>query len=990
MSYTKRPGWVLSLFLLVPGWGAGRSAQAQSIQDMHLFANQSGWLLADARLFWTDTLGVQWTEITPPAADGSTIAGVSFDEAGNGWVFSAPADQKTVIVARTADRGAHWSDSTIASPFDNAHPFGGRAYASFANAQQGWVIFRLQSSSAFRPGLLFHTEDGGAHWSELPQPPVGGDLVFTDALHGWMGPGPEGDELYRTSDGGQSWQRVELPAPAGNPRGEASRIGLPKFQNLSEGLLLRTYIGDKGATVVRYETRDAGVSWRPATAIVQNTAGALAVVAADGTVASRIRAQIDGSRVRLPLSHAPAGPMLPQRATFATESAGWVLFAGGSCEAGTGVCTHSEALLGTQDGGQTFFTLGAPPGIALETTKTIVPPKGRSAVGLPRENARPRAQPESSFTVAGAMGFDTCVLMTTSQMQTWYAASPYRVVGAYIGGDSFACPSSLANFTAGWTATVLGMGWEIIPIWVGPQAPGGNYTHLISTDPATANSEGVTEADSAVAAMLACGMNQGSPIVYDMEAYSYNNATDVAATQSFLEGWTTELHAKGYFSAVYSSYPEFNNWLPSLISPATDDIWFAYFFNSGVPCGATCQTVYPAETSSFTLPSNVWTNHHRMRQTSSGFESTYGTLTYNIDEDWIDAAMVVATPNMLTVTKSGTGTGTIASAQIGSTGSADVSLDTQIACGSTCSANFAATDIVTLEATPDAGSAFDGWSGCDTVSSDQCTVTVSSSRTVAATFTANAPAAATPAFSPAAGTYGSAQMVSIGDATPGATIYYTTNGTTPTTASTPYTAPIQVSSSETIEAIAIANGYAASAVASAAYIITPPGFSATVSAPALTIKQGQSGVETLTVTPQGAYTGTLSFSCSGLPGDASCSFNPPTLTATGNDATLTATLTIATTMTSAGLVRHRAPFELVLLLPFGLLPFTARRKRARGWFLLIVFALCGLSLTALAGCGGGGAPASGGSSTIYAGTVNLVITSSSGQTKVPIQLTITQ
>ena len=985
MSYTKRLGCILFLFLLVPGWGTGQQAQAQTIQDMHLFANQSGWLLADARLFWTDTLGVQWTEITPPAADGLVVAGVSFDEAGNGWVFSVSADQKTVVVARTADKGAHWSDGMIASPFDDAHPFGGRAYASFTNAQQGWVIFRLQSSSAFRPGLLFHTADGGAHWSELPQPPVGGDLVFTDALHGWMGPGPEGDELYRTSDGGQSWRRVELPAPAGNLRGAASRIGLPKFQNFSEGLLLRTYIGDKGATVVRYETRDAGVSWRPATAIVQNTADAMAVLAADGTVASRIRAQIDGSRVRLPLSIAPASPMLPQRATFATESAGWVLFAGGSCEAG--VCTHSEALLGTQDGGQTFFTLGVPPGIALETTKTIVPPKGRSGVSLPQENARPRARPESSLTVAGTMGFDTCVLMTTAQMQTWYTASPYRVVGAYIGGDSFACPSSLANFTAGWTATVLGMGWEMIPIWVGPQAPGGNYANLISTDPATANSEGVTEADSAVAAMVARGMNQGSPIVYDMEAYSYDNSTDVTATQSFLEGWTTELHAKGYFSAVYSSHPEFNNWLPGLISPATDDIWFAYFFNSGVPCGAICQTVYPAETSSFTLPSNVWTNHHRMRQTSSGFESTYGTLTYNIDEDWIDAAMVVATPNMLTVTKSGTGTGTVASTQIGSTGSADVSLDTQIACGSSCSANFAATDVVTLEATPDAGSSFTGWSGCDTVSSDQCTVTVSSSRSVTASFTVDA---ATPAFSPAAGTYGSAQTVTIGDATPGATIYYTTNGTTPTTASTPYTAPIQVSSSETIEAVATASGYAASAVAIAAYTFVPPGFSASVSVPSLTIKQGQSGAETLTITTQGSYTGKLSFACSGMPGDASCSFNPATLTATGNDATLTTALTIATTMTSAQLVRHRVSFELALLLPFGLLPFTARRRRVRAWFLLVVFALCGLGLTTLVGCGGGSGPGSGGSTTIYAGTVNLAITSSSGQTEVPIQLTITQ
>ena len=40
---------------------------------------------------------------------------------------------------------------------------------------------------------------------------------------------------------------------------------------------------------------------------------------------------------------------------------------------------------------------------------------------------------------------------------------------------------------------------------------------------------------------------------------------------------------------------------------------------------------------------------------------------------------------------------------------------------------------------------------------------------------------ATPAISPAAGSYGSPLTVTISDTTPGATIYYTTNGTTPTT-----------------------------------------------------------------------------------------------------------------------------------------------------------------------------------------------------------------
>jgi len=82
--------------------------------------------------------------------------------------------------------------------------------------------------------------------------------------------------------------------------------------------------------------------------------------------------------------------------------------------------------------------------------------------------------------------------------------------------------------------------------------------------------------------------------------------------------------------------------------------------------------------------------------------------------------------------------------------------------------------------------------------------------------------AATPTFGLAAGTYVGAQSVSISDTTPGATIYYTTNGGTPNTGSAVYGGPLTVSYPENISAIAVAPGYTESAVANAIYNVTLP------------------------------------------------------------------------------------------------------------------------------------------------------------------------
>jgi len=81
------------------------------------------------------------------------------------------------------------------------------------------------------------------------------------------------------------------------------------------------------------------------------------------------------------------------------------------------------------------------------------------------------------------------------------------------------------------------------------------------------------------------------------------------------------------------------------------------------------------------------------------------------------------------------------------------------------------------------------------------------------------PPPAAPAFSPAPGSYSSAQSVTISDTTTGASIFYTTDGSTPTTSSTLYTSPVSITATTTLQAIANA-GSASSSVTSGTYTIT--------------------------------------------------------------------------------------------------------------------------------------------------------------------------
>lgn len=81
------------------------------------------------------------------------------------------------------------------------------------------------------------------------------------------------------------------------------------------------------------------------------------------------------------------------------------------------------------------------------------------------------------------------------------------------------------------------------------------------------------------------------------------------------------------------------------------------------------------------------------------------------------------------------------------------------------------------------------------------------SSTKSVTVATNPVKVAQPVCSPATGSYAGSVSVALSTSTPGATIYYTTNGTTPTTGSTVYSAPIALTTTTTIKVLATAGGF---------------------------------------------------------------------------------------------------------------------------------------------------------------------------------------
>lgn len=180
-----------------------------------------------------------------------------------GWA----AGSSTNRILRTTDGGSHWNDVT---------PGGTRAgdwITFFLDANTAWLASSLQPGSGSNDYSVkvYRTSDGGHSWQGMGT--VAADrgwpesLDFVDGRHGWLyvnlgfAAGSQGVAFYGTADGGTTWTKLSEADSSGGPGHLPLQCdkGEPVFLNSSTGWIPGTC--GAGGGPFFFGTTDGGRTW---------------------------------------------------------------------------------------------------------------------------------------------------------------------------------------------------------------------------------------------------------------------------------------------------------------------------------------------------------------------------------------------------------------------------------------------------------------------------------------------------------------------------------------------------------------------------------------------------------------------------------------------------------------------------------------------------------------------------------------------------------
>jgi photosystem II stability/assembly factor-like uncharacterized protein len=247
-------------------WAAQASSTTEDLSGVHFVDATDGWAVGDQGVIvHTTDGGATWTAQT--SGTSYDLTGLTFTDAQNGWAtgqtFTEYDNYSSGVILHTTDGGQDWT-TQYASTLDVSTASDGTAFSAvaFADAQHGWAVGETQGSdSSWNDTVIMHTTDGGATWTQQLDfsPPLASNIddatlssiACTDAEHAVaVGYDENRAEIWRTTNGGQTWTRVGRKLwPLYSPVNLSDVV----FADATHGWA----VGD--GTVIK--TSDGGVAW---------------------------------------------------------------------------------------------------------------------------------------------------------------------------------------------------------------------------------------------------------------------------------------------------------------------------------------------------------------------------------------------------------------------------------------------------------------------------------------------------------------------------------------------------------------------------------------------------------------------------------------------------------------------------------------------------------------------------------------------------------
>ena len=202
-----------------------------------------------SRVFVT-TNGKAWRNATPREISPPTsIDNVAFEGARDGWLLASVCGANG-FAYRTNDGGRTWTKHVV--DFAHTCDAGSNFRLDALDARRAWVV-RNEPVGSF--ASLYRTTDGGRSWRLLDAGlPEIGAVTFVGNSRGWLA----GGRLFHTVDGGRHWTHSPLPAPRGY-RGRLLLLSNAHFFRRI-GIVAGEYYG-RHHVIGFYRTSDAGRSW---------------------------------------------------------------------------------------------------------------------------------------------------------------------------------------------------------------------------------------------------------------------------------------------------------------------------------------------------------------------------------------------------------------------------------------------------------------------------------------------------------------------------------------------------------------------------------------------------------------------------------------------------------------------------------------------------------------------------------------------------------